>query len=99
MSPSEALAGLPALVTGGDESVWENCGSPLGRTVGLSIGAGKSLGGCTLARLELGCAEELTSGRQDVGRRSCETGMLVWSVFTLNRATRKRKRKVSARYL
>ncbi|KAL8751604.1 MAG: hypothetical protein Q9199_006303 [Rusavskia elegans] len=69
MSPSEALAGLPALVTGGDESVWENCGTPLGRTVGLSIGAGKSLGGCTLARLEPGCAEELTSGRQDVGMR------------------------------
>ena len=93
MSQSEALDGLPALVTGGDESDNES-----GRKPGLSTGAGRSCGGRTLAALELGLKQSLCSGEEKVGRRSWDTGMLVWSVRTLKRATRRRKRKVSARY-
>ena len=53
MSPTGALLGLPALVTGGDESIWVDCDNLWGRTVGSSRGAGSSLGRWTVPALEL----------------------------------------------
>ena len=61
MLPSEALVGLPALVIGGDDSIWEDCDHGLERTAGLSTGAGRSLGGWTMACLVDGSAEGFDS--------------------------------------